>query len=467
MAQCFGQSGCWKNVLSQLKEMNISVDFPDQFYQMIYKLENELVKEQSSIEQELHKRYMFFKESLEETRLSSQQIIEQKSIEINQSREPIHQAIQKTEGLIAEKTKTQEQNLTLQLAPLIDQLNQIDSEYLLLDNKINEIEYTFKQQLSLLSSIKKPAWYRFIARFKFYLSLKKQQHNLNKECQGFIKSYQMQQLHLAAQKKNLINEKYELQKQHTKQLEILLVLFRQELRFNLLKKQQFDAELEHTISVQNLTLEKLQQELNYLEQNKSLIIQEKTKALSYAIERLKEIKNSPDYKGAIGELEMIDFLKKLPNNHFVFSDVILNSYEYHYFNGQPLKSAQIDHVVVSPKGIFIIEVKNWSTQFTESNNYHHPYQQIERANRLCFFLLKDDFEKPKIRNILAYKNSLPIKEVNPYVKTLQISFVNQYITNNYFQDVFTQHQLSQLIDYFKRKTKSHEMQIKTKTGSFY
>lgn len=53
--------------------------------------------------------------------------------------------------------------------------------------------------------------------------------------------------------------------------------------------------------------------------------------------------------GKAGELAVKEILRKLPREYIIFNDVLLKTK-----NG----SNQIDHVVISPYGIFVIETKN-------------------------------------------------------------------------------------------------------------
>ena len=47
------------------------------------------------------------------------------------------------------------------------------------------------------------------------------------------------------------------------------------------------------------------------------------------------------------------------------------------------KIAQIDFVVVSKKGVYAIEVKNWSDNYVAQKNYFSPHEQVGRAADCC------------------------------------------------------------------------------------
>src|SRR5262249_42395187 len=54
-------------------------------------------------------------------------------------------------------------------------------------------------------------------------------------------------------------------------------------------------------------------------------------------------------KGIRGETAVAELLRSLPNNYFLFNDVVL-----------PGHPGNIDHVVVGPCGVLVIETKNMS-----------------------------------------------------------------------------------------------------------
>ena len=71
-------------------------------------------------------------------------------------------------------------------------------------------------------------------------------------------------------------------------------------------------------------------------------------------------KKIPIWKGKAGEKEVIRKLKKLdPTKYTVLNDLFFK-------NGD--KTAQIDHVIISNYGIFVIETKNYNGKIYGSEN---------------------------------------------------------------------------------------------------
>ncbi len=88
----------------------------------------------------------------------------------------------------------------------------------------------------------------------------------------------------------------------------------------------------------------------------------------------------PTIKGWFGEKKVARYLRKLPDEYTVLNDVILHT---------ETGTTQIDHIVVSPYGVFVIETKNYkgwifggekSEQWTQNiyghkNSFMNPLRQ--------------------------------------------------------------------------------------------
>jgi hypothetical protein len=98
--------------------------------------------------------------------------------------------------------------------------------------------------------------------------------------------------------------------------------------------------------------------------------------------------------GAIGEQKVVKELENLPNGYFLINDFsftfptpIYNRQEDDY-----IKSIQIDHVLISPSGVFLIETKNWSKQSLNNLSLRSPVQQIKRSSFALFMLRRFKYE---------------------------------------------------------------------------
>jgi hypothetical protein len=88
--------------------------------------------------------------------------------------------------------------------------------------------------------------------------------------------------------------------------------------------------------------------------------------------------------GASGEEEVIEHLKFLPDDYHVFNDVKIDFAKWIYWKkgkdgDKNIKTSQIDHLVVGPTGLFLIETKKWRRTDIENKRSDVVYQ-IQRAN---------------------------------------------------------------------------------------
>jgi hypothetical protein len=191
-------------------------------------------------------------------------------------------------------------------------------------------------------------------------------------------------------------------------------------------------------------IRKLKASIEYRQTHRDTIISNSCSSLIEDIAFLKRVVVSPEMAGADAELQVIDHLKKLPDNCYVISGITLVRDKAKQFDGQWLKSAQIDHLVITSAGVFVIEAKNWSKDFAEHGDYFDPYQQVKRANYLCYEILKSPLLNLKVRSIIAHRGEIPAKPTESHVKVLSIGQVNNYIL--WFKDkMFSDSQMREMI----------------------
>ena len=146
------------------------------------------------------------------------------------------------------------------------------------------------------------------------------------------------------------------------------------------------------------------------------------------VEILKSISGSHELTSAVVELEMIEILSRLPENFHILNDIHLRTERGIRFEGEWLIRGEISNLVVSPAGLFAIEVNSGSKQNAEKGAAFDPSDQIKRAAHLCYSFLKPDFPAVTVRSILAYRGHLPESQKTGIVKTLPIADVPGYIT---------------------------------------
>jgi len=164
--------------------------------------------------------------------------------------------------------------------------------------------------------------------------------------------------------------------------------------------------------------------------------------------------------GALGEQKVVKELENLPDGYFLindfsftFSTPIYNRQEDEY-----VKSIQIDHVLISPSGVFLIETKNWSKQSLNNLSLRSPVQQIKRSNFALFILLNEGIansnlnidqhhwgeRKIPIRNLIVMTNVKPNEEFQ-YVKILTLNELLSYV--KYFKHTFSNNETQEIANY--------------------
>jgi hypothetical protein len=167
--------------------------------------------------------------------------------------------------------------------------------------------------------------------------------------------------------------------------------------------------------------------------------------------------------GALGEQQVAKKLESLSDEYFLindfeisFSPPIYNSKEKDY-----IKSVQIDHVLIAPSGIFLIETKNWSEKSLENLSLRSPVEQIKRTSFVLFKLLNNQMgnvhlrldkhhwgdKKITIKNLIVFTNTKP-KEEFQFVKILTLNQLLDYV--GYFEPIFSSHETKSIADFLIR-----------------
>lgn len=171
-----------------------------------------------------------------------------------------------------------------------------------------------------------------------------------------------------------------------------------------------------------------------------------------------EVKNS--IYGALGEHKVVKELGNLSDDNILINDFTISFHPaiYNRKENDYIKSIQIDHLLVTPSGVFIIETKNWSEKSLASIDLRSPIQQIKRTSFALFNILTGDISKYRIninrhhwgdrkipiKNLIVMTNSKPNEEFQ-YVKVLTVSELVSYV--KYFKPVFTSAETEAIANY--------------------
>ena len=160
-------------------------------------------------------------------------------------------------------------------------------------------------------------------------------------------------------------------------------------------------------------------------------------------------RDDPFHAGAKGENKVIDKLSQLSDEYHVLCGVRIGLPHFISYNGKKnLKSAQIDFVAVSKKGVYAIEVKNWSDDFVDQGNYFSPYEQAGRAGRLLWHVLKSWRSSPKVTSvILSIKGNIQYDPKYKVVFVTNINKINNFLENR--QDTLSDKEVEKIVNKLK------------------
>ena len=149
--------------------------------------------------------------------------------------------------------------------------------------------------------------------------------------------------------------------------------------------------------------------------------------------------------GAKGEYAVEQELKKLPDNFYVINDYRLNFTRpiINKKNGDKIFSIQIDHLVISPAGIFLLETKNWSNRSIRSLNLRSPIDQIQRSSYALFVFINNNIsinsdhwgsKQISLKSVLIMVGATTNQKFQ-FVKIKELKALNRYL--KYFEPIYT------------------------------
>ena len=171
----------------------------------------------------------------------------------------------------------------------------------------------------------------------------------------------------------------------------------------------------------------------------------------------------------MGEQKVVKELEKLSNEYILINDFAL-SFPRPVYNQQEndyIRSIQIDHLLISRSGIFLIETKNWSQRSQQNWQLRSPVAQIRRANFALFKIVvgglaSNDLylnqhhwgdRKIPIRNLIVLTTTKPAEEFQ-HVKVLTLHELLNYVT--YFKPTFSTQETEGIANYLVRLNREKE-----------
>ena len=182
-------------------------------------------------------------------------------------------------------------------------------------------------------------------------------------------------------------------------------------------------------------LEKKQQEqLTEWKQNPEQIFNREKKGQINEVKTFAALEKSKEIRGAKGEVQALQKLSELNNDYHILCGIDADLPNYVTYNGKRnLRSAQLDFVVVSKKGVILIEVKNWSNKFYRETNKIRPHEQVDRAARVLWIVMKSRWgwlggKSPSVTSvILSIQGNMNYDHYYKFVNVSNLERINYFI----------------------------------------
>lgn len=221
----------------------------------------------------------------------------------------------------------------------------------------------------------------------------------------------------------------------------------------------FDSKISNSIQQPTNTLTKKSNRFNYIVSHFEDAVNQSSFSKLKELERKKRIIDeiNTSIYGAIGEQKVSKDLEKLSDDYILINDFTCSFHPpiYNQQENNYIKSVQIDHILISPAGIFLIETKNWSEHSLNNLNLRSPVEQIRRASFALFKILTGEItrsldqhhwgdRKIPIRNLIVLINQKPNEEFQ-YVKILTLKELRNYV--EYFKPSFSVKETHMIANY--------------------
>ena len=228
----------------------------------------------------------------------------------------------------------------------------------------------------------------------------------------------------------------------------------------------FDSIVANSVKYSSNLLLNKNSRYNYILSDFSDVVNQSSLSQLCELEKKKTVidKVNNSIYGAIGEHKVLKDLENLSDDYILINDFVCTFYPpiYNRQENDYIKSIQIDHILISPSGIFLIETKNWSEHSLNNLSLRSPVEQVKRTSFAIFRMLADKTSlldqhhwgdrKIPIRNLIVLINQKPNEEFQ-YVKILTLKELRNYV--EYFKHSFSTKETQMIAEYLLRLNESN------------
>jgi len=142
---------------------------------------------------------------------------------------------------------------------------------------------------------------------------------------------------------------------------------------------------------------------------------------------IEAVANSQELAGAVAELDVIRALSALPDDYALLNDVSVAAKHPVPYEGDTIVTAQLNHLLIGPTGVYVIETRNWSKAFLTGGEHPDPVRQVKRSSVLCRSILKDAGISQGVRAILACAGAMPDSPAGEHVAVMPVARLLPYV----------------------------------------
>lgn len=231
-------------------------------------------------------------------------------------------------------------------------------------------------------------------------------------------------------------------------------------------ERRFDLIIARQISSEKKNFKRIDLKVRKLEENKDEIISERIFSKQKDLKYIKRVVDElyPVIAGAVGESLVEKELQKLSDDYILVNDFSLefNPPIYNKRENDRIFSVQIDHLLISKSGIFVLETKNWSKKSLIDLDLRSPVKQILRSSYALFVLLNSNRQVKNRRVRLKYhhwgEKQIPIRNVIVMInqkprenfKHVQVKRLDELIRYvEYFEPIMDNSEVNNIYEYLK------------------
>ncbi|NVL89904.1 MAG: thermonuclease family protein [Desulfobacterales bacterium] len=154
-------------------------------------------------------------------------------------------------------------------------------------------------------------------------------------------------------------------------------------------------------------------------------------------------------KGILGEEMVVETLTPLDDSHVLINDVLL-----------PEGKGNIDHILVGPAGIFVIETKNYRWPYST----RFPIRQVIRNAVSLRYFLKDQIQLDIfVHALLVFADSnATMSQNSSLVHVRNLENLCEFIKNHRTKSVLDRNAIRRLVDEIRRISRLNEKEVNIK-----